>query len=100
VAAEQPPIFHAQAERTPLQAAVASELGEGLASSGFPVLPSRMEGFAQVGAPVGAPVETREVVNFGTSGKPSPTAVTVRTIPGALVAADACSDRHSADWMR
>lgn len=84
-AAEQPPIFHAEAVRTPLQAAVASELSDGLASSGFLVLPSQMEGFVQVGAPV----EEHEVVNFGTYRKPCPTAVTVRTIPGTLVAADA-----------
>ena len=84
-AAEQPPIFHAVAERTPLQASVASELGEELAVSGFLVLPSRMEGFVQAGAPV----EEREVVSFGTSKKPCPTAVTVRTIPGELATADA-----------
>lgn len=50
-AVEQPPIFHVEAERTPLQEAVASELGEGLASSGFLVLPSQMEGFVQTGEP-------------------------------------------------
>lgn len=51
-AAEQPPIFHAEAERTPLQAAAASELGEGIASSGFLVLPSQLEGFVQAGEPM------------------------------------------------
>ena len=85
VAAEQPPIFRAEPARTPLQEAVASELGAGLASSGFLVVPSQMEGFAQTGAPA----EAHEVVNFGTPGKPCPTAVTVRTFPGAFVAADA-----------
>ena len=84
-AVEQPPIFHVEAERTPLQDAVASELGEGLASSGFLVLPSMMEGFAQSGAPA----EAREVADFGTSKKPCPTAVTVRTVPGVLVTRDA-----------
>ena len=49
-AAEQPPIFHVEADRTPLQKAVSSELGGELAS-GFLVLPSQMEGFVQVGAP-------------------------------------------------
>ena len=84
-AVEQPPIFHVEAERTPLQEAVASELGEGLASSGFLVLPSQMEGFVQTGEPR----ESVEVVNFGTAKKPCPTPVTVRTVPGALVAPDA-----------
>lgn len=84
-AAEQPPIFHAEAARTPLQVAVASELGEGLAESGFLVLPSQMEGFVQAGAPL----EEREIVNFGTYKKPCPTAVTVRTVPGELATADA-----------
>ena len=84
-AAEQPPIFHAEAERSPLEAAVASELAEGLAASGFLVLPSQMEGFVQVGAPV----EGHEVVNFGTSKKKCPTTVAVRTVPGKLVAEDA-----------
>ena len=54
VAAEQPPIFRAEPARTPLQEAVASELGAGLASSGFLVVPSQMEGFAQTGAPAEA----------------------------------------------
>lgn len=85
MAVEQPPIFHVEAERTPLQEAVASELGEGLASSGFLVLPSQMEGFVQTGEPK----ESVEVVNFGTGKKPCPTPVTVRTVPGALVARDA-----------
>ncbi len=84
-AAEQPPVFHVEAERTPLQATVASELGEGLARSGFLVLPSRMEGFVQTGAPI----EEHEVVNFGTRKKPCPTAVTVRTVPGSLATSDA-----------
>ena len=84
-AAEQPPIFHAETGRTPLQAAVASELGEELADSGFLVLPSQLEGFVQTGAPL----EEREVVDFGTYRKLCPTAVTVRTVPGELVTADA-----------
>ena len=84
-AAEQPPIFHAEAARTPLQEAVASELGAGLASSGFLVLPSQMEGFVQTGAPA----ESHEVADFGTSRKPCPTAVTVRTVPGELSTLDA-----------
>ena len=82
-AAERPPVSHAGPGRTPLREAVASELGEGLASSGFLVLPSMLGGFAQTGAPV----ESREVADFGTSGKPCPTPVTVRTVPGALVPA-------------
>ena len=85
VAAKHPPISHARAERTPLQDAVASELGGSLASSGFLVLPSQMEGFVQTGEPT----EAHEVVNFGTRKKPCPTAVCVRTIPGSLAAADA-----------
>lgn len=84
-AAEQPPIFHAEAGRTPLQATVASELGDGLVSSGFLVLPSQLGGFVQVGAPI----EQHESVNFGTRKKPCPTAVTVRTIRGELATADA-----------
>ena len=81
-AAGQPQAFHAGPARTPLQAAVASELGEGLAASGFLVLPSQMEGFVQAGVPV----ESHEVVDFGTHRKPCPTAVTVRTIPGRFAA--------------
>lgn len=84
VAAEQPPIFHAEAERTPLQVAVASELGVGLASA-FLVIPSQLDGFAQAGEPR----EEHVVVNFGTYKKRCPTAVTVRTVPGTLVTADA-----------
>lgn len=84
-AAGQPPIFHAEAERSALQQAVAAELGEGLSSSGFLVLPSRMEGFVQTGEPR----EAHEVVNFGTYRKPCPTAVTIRTIPGSLATSDA-----------
>ena len=64
---------------------MASELGEGLAGSGFLVLPSQMEGFVQTGEPR----EAHEVVNFGTHKKPCPTAVTVRTIPGSLATSDA-----------
>ena len=83
-AAEQPPIFHAEAARTPLQEAVASELGGELASA-FLVLPSHLDGFVQVGEPR----EEHIVVNFGTSKKRSPAAVTVRTVPGELATADA-----------
>lgn len=49
---------------------------------GFLMLPSQMEGFVQTGAPR----ENHEVANFGTYGKRCPTAVVVRTIPGALSA--------------
>lgn len=83
-AAPQPPLFHAEAARTPLQEAVASELGGELGSA-FLVLPSRLDGFVQVGEPR----EEHLVVNFGTSKKRCPTAVTVRTVPGELVTADA-----------
>ena len=83
-AAPQPPIFHAEVARTPLQEAVASELGGELASA-FLVLPSQLDGFVQVGEPR----EERLVVNFGTARKRSPTAVTVRTVPGELATADA-----------
>lgn len=82
--APQPPLFHAEAARTPLQEAVASELGGELGSA-FLVLPSRLDGFVQVGEPR----EEHLVVNFGTSKKRCPTAVTVRTVPGELVTADA-----------
>lgn len=84
MAAMQPPIFHAEAARTPLQDAVAAGLGDDLASA-FLVLPSRMEGFVQTGAPR----EERVVVNFGTSRKKCPTAVSVLTVPGALATLDA-----------
>ena len=78
-------MFHARAERTPLQDAVAAKLGEALAFSGFLVLPSQMEGFVQAGASA----EAHEAVNFETSGKPCPTAVTVRTTPGLVTSPDA-----------
>ena len=83
-AVEQPPIFHVPADRTPLQEAIAAELGGELAE-GFLVLPSQMEGFVQTGAPEVA----LETVDFGTRGKPCPTVVAVRTVPGALVAPEA-----------
>ena len=84
-AAWQPPLFHAEADRTPLQEAVASELAEVLASSGFLVLPSQLGGFAQTAAPR----TSYEVVDFGTGKKKCPATVAVRTVPGRLVAADA-----------
>ena len=83
-AAEQPPIFSMPADRTPLQEAVAAELGDGLAE-GFLVLPSQVEGLVQAGAPAAS----FETVDFGASRKPCPTAVTARATPGRLVAADA-----------
>ena len=52
-AAEQQPIFCIEAERTPLEGAVASEYGEGFASEGFFVVPSQLTGFVQTGAPAG-----------------------------------------------
>ena len=83
-AVERPSIFHAAADRTPLQEAVAAELGDELAG-GFLVLPSQMEGFVQVGAPA----VSFETVDFGTCRKPCPTVVAVRTVPGSLVAPEA-----------
>jgi len=84
-AAEQPPIFHVEAERTGLQKAVARELGEDLASSGFLVLPSGLEGFVQTQAPL---VRTN-AVDFGTYKKRSLRAVTEWTVRGELPSAEA-----------
>ena len=84
-AAEQPPIFSMQAERTPLEGAVASELGEGLASEGFIVLPSQLKGFVQAGAPA----EAYRTIDFGTYKKKCPRAVAEWTIPGTLASQDA-----------
>ena len=61
-AAEQQPIFRLDAERTPLEDAVASEYGEGFSSGGFLVIPSQLRGFVQTGAPA----EAYRTIDFGT----------------------------------
>ena len=84
-AAEQQPIFRLEAERTPLEEAVASEYGEGLASEGFIVIPSQLKGFVQNCAPA----EAYRTVDFGTYKKECLTPVLEWTIGGDLVPQEA-----------
>lgn len=84
-AAEQPPIFHADPQRTALEEAVAPALGEQMVSEGFIVVPSFLEGFRQTDMPR----ESTSLVDFGTKGKPAKSSVTTRVMPGEVAGEDA-----------